>query len=132
MPEEDFTYRGYDIEELQKMSINEFKEVAGSRVRRKIDRGFDEQEKKLMEKAEEVKGKGTDTVIKTHLRDMVILPDFVGLKFGIHKGNDFEVVKIQPEMIGHYLGEFTMTRKKVEHGGPGIGATRSSKYVPLK
>lgn len=129
---EEFKYRGYSLEELQKMSLNEFKEIANARVRRKIERGFDEEEKKLIEKAKEVKETGEDVVIKTHLRDMIILPDFVGVKFGVHKGNDFEVVKIEPEMIGHYLGEFTMTRKRVEHGGPGIGATRSSKYVPLK
>lgn len=130
--QEEFTYRGYDLEELQDMSLDEFKEIADARVRRKIERGFSEEEEKLIEKAMEVKGTGEDTVINTHLRDMIVLPEFVGLKFGLHKGNNFEVVKIEPEMIGHYLGEFTLTRKKVEHGGPGIGATRSSKYVPLK
>jgi small subunit ribosomal protein S19 len=63
---------------------------------------------------------------------MVILPEMVGLKFGIHNGKEFVVVEIIPEMIGHRLGEFSQTRKKVTHGAPGIGATRSSMYIPLK
>ncbi|PTD94315.1 30S ribosomal protein S19 [archaeon SCG-AAA382B04] len=130
--QEEFQYRGHSLEELEDMSIDEFKKIADARARRKIERGLNEEEEKLIEKAMEVKGTGEDIVIKTHLRDMIILPKFVGLKFGIHDGSSFEVVKVEPEMIGHYLGEFTLTRKKVEHGGPGIGATRSSKYVPLK
>jgi len=128
----EFTYRGYSLEELEDMNLDELKEVLGSRARRKIERGLREEELKLMEEAKEVKERGEDEIIKTHLKDMIVLPQFVGLKFSVHNGEDFEVVKIKPEMIGHYLGEFVLTRKKVEHGGPGIGATRSSKYVPLK
>jgi len=63
---------------------------------------------------------------------MVVLPSFIGHDIYIHKGNDFQRVSIQPQMIGHYLGEFALTRKKVKHTGPGVGATRSSKYMPLK
>jgi small subunit ribosomal protein S19 len=63
---------------------------------------------------------------------MIILPDFVGHKIDIHNGKEFQRVDIQPDMIGHYLGEFSLTRKKVKHTGPGVGATRSSKYMPLK
>ncbi|MEM2576477.1 MAG: ribosomal protein S19 family protein, partial [Candidatus Bathyarchaeia archaeon] len=44
----------------------------------------------------------------------------------------FVPVEIKPEMIGHYLGEFAITNKRVVHGAPGIGASRSSMYVPLK
>lgn len=70
--------------------------------------------------------------IRTHCRDMVILPEMVGLNLLIHSGKEFESIDIKPEMIGHYLGEFVITNKKVLHGTPGIGASRSSMYVPLK
>ncbi len=70
--------------------------------------------------------------IKTHCRDMVILPEMVGLTLLVHNGKEFASVEVKPEMIGHYLGEFAITNKKVLHGTPGIGASRSSMYVPLK
>ena len=73
-----------------------------------------------------------DDPIRTHLRDMPILPEFVGLTFAVYTGQSFERVEVEPEMIGHYLGEFQLTRTSVEHGQAGIGATRSSKFVPLK
>jgi ribosomal protein uS19 len=63
---------------------------------------------------------------------MLIFPEMVGLKIGVYNGRKFEIVEVKPEMIGHYLGEFSLTRVRVSHGSPGIGATKSSKYVPLK
>jgi len=75
---------------------------------------------------------GTDVMIKTHCRDMVILPEMVGLTIQVHNGKEFVQVEITTEKVGHYLGEFALTRKKVVHGMPGIGASRSSMYVPLK
>ncbi len=123
-----FTYRGYALNELKKMSLNELKEVLPARARRSLDRGLNKGEKKLLEKIE---NKDKD-VYRTHRREMIILPQFVGKRIAIHNGEEFKTIKIEPEMIGHYLGEFAMTRKNVEHSGPGIGATRSSKYIPLK
>lgn len=79
------------------------------------------------------KNKGKDSKpIKTHCRDMVIIPEMVGLNLLVHSGKEFTSVDIKPEMIGHYIGEFIITNKKVVHGTPGIGASRSSMYVPLK
>jgi small subunit ribosomal protein S19 len=79
------------------------------------------------------RSKGKDTKpLKTHCRDMVILPEMVGLTLLVHSGKEFTSVDVRPEMIGHYLGEFVITNKKVLHGTPGIGASRSSMYVPLK
>jgi len=75
---------------------------------------------------------GNAKPIKTHCRDMVILPEMVGLMLLVHSGKEFTSVEVKPEMIGHYLGEFVITNKKVVHGTPGIGASRSSMYVPLK
>ena len=71
-------------------------------------------------------------IIKTHSRDMIVLPEMIGLKIGIHQGSGFKTITIVPEMIGHYLGEFAMTRKQVKHSAPGVGATKSSLYVPLR
>lgn len=129
----DFTYRGYELDDLLDMSLEELADVLPARARRKINRGLGEEETKLLEKARGVRESGrTEALIRTHLRDMIVLPELVGLKFGIYNGTEFEVVEIQPDMIGHYLGEFALTRKSVSHSGPGVGATRSSKYVPLK
>jgi small subunit ribosomal protein S19 len=129
MPRE-FRYKGYTLEELQKMSLEEFAKITTARVRRKLLRGFTEAEKKLLKKIR--KYKGTNKFIKTHCRDMVILPEMVGMTIGVHNGKEFQQVTITPEMLGHYLGEFALTRKPVHHTGPGVGATRSSKFMPLK
>lgn len=76
--------------------------------------------------------KGKDVVVKTHCRDMVILPEMVDLTIAVHNGKDFQRIKIIPQMIGHVLGEFSSPVRQVKHGNPGIGATKSSAYVPLK
>lgn len=131
-----FTYRGYTLEELKKLPLEDFAKLLPSRQRRallRLLRGLHPEGKKLLSKVREVSKKGDgETIIRTHLREMVILPEMVGLKFGVHNGKEFVVVEIKPEMIGHRLGEFSQTRKKVVHGAPGIGATRSSMFVPLK
>jgi len=124
----EFTYRGHTLEELKDMSLDELKQVLPARARRTLRRGLNEEEKRLLEKIE----KKDKDVYRTHRREMIILPEFVGKTIAIHDGEKFKSVKIEPEMIGHYLGEFALTRKQVEHSGPGIGATRSSKYIPLK
>lgn len=123
----EFTYRGKTLEDLKKLSLEEFALLAPSRQRRTIQRGFSEDHKTLLQKV-----KIKDQNIRTHLRDMVVLPDMIGLKIAIHSGKEFMPVDIIPEMLGHYFGEFVLTRKKVAHGAAGIGATRSSKFVPLK
>jgi small subunit ribosomal protein S19 len=82
---------------------------------------------------EKLRANGTEVAVRTHCRDVPILPDFIGKKVAVHNGKEFVSVDIKPEMIGHYLGEFAMTRKTVVvHSGPGVGATRSSKFMPLK
>ena len=131
--EGEFTYRGHTIEELQALSIEEVAELLPARQRRTIDRGFGVEQQKLLETARATTPEeSAQDPIRTHLRDMPILPEFVGLTFAVHDGQEFERVEVEPEMIGHYLGEFQLTREQVEHGQAGIGATRSSKFVPLK
>jgi len=125
----EFAYRGLSLEELQKLSIDELIPLLPSRMRRSLVRGFTINQDKLFNDIE--KSKPGDP-IRTHCRDMVILPCMVGHRIDVHTGKEFQRVDIQPNMIGHYLGEFALTRKKVKHTGPGVGATRSSKYMPLK
>ncbi|HID19775.1 MAG TPA: 30S ribosomal protein S19 [Methanophagales archaeon] len=125
--EEEFTYRGYTMAKLKRMKLEELVKLLGAKQRRKINRNLRAEEEKLLEEI----SSGKDN-IRTHLRDAIVLPSMIGKKIGIHNGKSFEYVEIKSEMIGHYLGEFALTRKRVSHGAAGVGATRSSKYVPLK
>ena len=122
----EFRYRGYTLEELKNMPLDKLAALLPARERRKIKRGFTEQEEKLL-----MKLKKKDSV-RTHCRDMVVLPEMVGKVIYVHNGKEFVRVEIKPEMIGHRLGEFAQTRRFEKHSGPGVGATRSSKFVPLK
>jgi small subunit ribosomal protein S19 len=134
MPKE-FSYRGHSLASLQSMSMDEFITLLPSRQRRTLQRGLTPEQRILLEKmrvAQEDQKNGKETAVKTHVRDMLILPEMVGAKVQVHDGKQFIAVEIKPEMIGHYIGEFAITNKPVRHGTPGIGASRSSMYVPLK
>jgi small subunit ribosomal protein S19 len=124
---EEFTYRGHSVEALQQMALSELLPIMPARVRRKFDRGLSRDHEKLLANL-----RAGDGNIRTHLRDMIVMPEMVGRTFEIHNGKEFLTVEIQPEAVFHYLGEFALTRRRVSHGSAGIGATRSSKYVPLK
>jgi small subunit ribosomal protein S19 len=126
MPKKIFKYRGHTLEELQAMSMEELAEKLPSRQRRKISRGFTEGEAKLIKKLR------ADDHVRTHLRGMIVLPAFVGKTIHIHTGQEFKPVEIIPEMIGNYLGELALTRNKVDHNRPGIGATKSSAAVSVR
>ena len=131
--EGEFSFRGHTLDELQDMELEEVAELLPARQRRSIERGLTEEKQKLLEKARDAEEEATaNNPIRTHLRDMPVLPVMVDLTFAVHNGQEFERVKVEPEMLGHYLGEFQLTRTSVEHGQAGIGATRSSKFVPLK
>lgn len=125
----EFHYRGLTIEELQKLTLDELLPLLPSRPRRTLKRGLTKRQFKLLE---DVKSAQKGDIIKTHCRDMVILPEFIGHRIDVHSGKEFQHVDIQPQMIGHNLGEFALTRKRVKHTGPGVGATRGSKFMPLK
>ena len=134
MPKE-FSYRGHSLNSLEGMSMDEFINLLPSRQRRSLQRGLTPEQRILLEKlreAREAQKAGKEVSLKTHVRDLIILPEMVGVKIQIHNGKEFVAVDIKPEMIGHYLGEFAITNKPVRHGTPGIGASRSSMYVPLK
>lgn len=127
--EEEFTFRGRTIEELQQLSIDELMPLLPARPRRKLRRGISDAERDLIAKVEAA---NPGQPVRTHLRGAVILPSFVGKDMAIHNGKEFQRLTITAEMVGHYLGEFALTRGSVAHTGPGVGATRSSKYMPLK
>ena len=134
MPKE-FNYRGHSLDSLLNLSMDEFINLLPSRQRRSLQRGLTPEQRILLEKirkAKEVIKKGQAMIVKTHVRDVIILPEMVGVKLSVHNGKEFIPVEIKPAMIGHYLGEFAITNKPVRHGTPGIGASRSSMYVPLK
>ena len=128
----EFTFRGKTIEELEKLDIREFSKLASSRQRRSLLRGFTEPQKRLIEKINKTLDGKYKKPIKTHCRDIIIIPKMVGLTIHIHKGKGFEQVKIQSEMVGHFLGEFALTRQKIKHSSPGIGATKSSSAASVK
>ncbi len=136
VPYREFRYRGYTLEELQRMSLEQLIEVLPARQRRSLKRGLTEEQRKLLEKirrAKEMKEKtGKQPIVRTHVRDMIILPEMVGVTVHVYNGKEFVPVEITPEMIGHYLGEFSPTCKEVKHGEPGLKATRSSMFLPLK
>ncbi len=124
---EEFTYRGFKIDELKAMGIPELIPIMPARARRKVQRGLSRGEETLLQKFRTGGQK-----VRTHLREMIVMPEMIGKSIEIYNGKEFVKVEFQPEAVFHYLGEFALTRKRVTHGSAGIGATRGSKYVPLK
>jgi len=124
---EEFTYRGYKVDELKAMGVAELIPIMPARARRKVKRGLSRGEETLLQKI-----RIGDQKVRTHLREMIVMPDMIGKSIEIYNGKEFMKVEFQPEAVFHYLGEFALTRKRVTHGSAGIGATRGSKYVPLK
>ena len=131
-----FTYRGHGLDALMQMENDELKNLFTSALRRRIGKGISKKYKTLIEKAQKKRdnapyGEKPDAV-KTHLRDMIILPSMIGTVIGVYQGKDYVSVEIKPEMVGMKLSDFSLTYRPVKHGKPGIGATSSSKFVPLK
>jgi len=126
MAKKDTTFKGKTVEELQEMKLGDFMNLVPSRTRRTLKRGFTEEQKKLLLKVKKAKEGKYKKQIKTHCRNMIVLPEMVGQKIAVHTGKEFSVIDITYEMLGRYLGELTLTRKRVAHNDPGIGATKSS------
>ena len=125
----EFSYRGKSLEELKALSLEELAKVLGARARRSIRRGFNEETSRFFER---MRSGPPEATVRTHCRDALVLPAHVGRKVAVHNGKEFKELEIRPEMIGHYYGEFALTRRFEKHSGPGVGATRSSKFMPLK
>lgn len=132
----EFRFRGLNVDQLKNLSIEALLPLLNARQRRSLDKRvgkyMNDEKRKLRERIKNVREGDSNETIRTHVRDMIILPDMVGITINIHNGKDFSPITIKPEMIGHYLGEYSITNKRVQHGAPGVGASRSSLYVPLK
>ncbi len=128
----EFLYRGIPKEELEGLSLEKLFVLFNSRQRRSLTRGITDGKRKLIEEIKSSKAGNLKNPIKTHLRDLIVLPYMVGVTVNVFSGKEFKPVAITSEMIGHYLGEYVITNKRVSHGAPGVGASRSSLYVPLK
>jgi small subunit ribosomal protein S19 len=130
-----FMFKGYTLDELRRLSMDTFIKLLDARKRRSLLRGIPKRQKKLLEKlrkARRAMKKGKKITVRTHCRDMIILPEFVGLNVAIHNGMAFLEITVTPEMIGHYFGEFAPTNKAVRHGAPAICTTKRSQFVALK
>ena len=125
----EFTYHGLSKEELANIPNEKLFKLFSARARRSLTRGINDDKRKLME---EMKDKKNKNPIKTHLRDLIILPYMIGTTVHVFSGKEFVPITITVQMVGHYLGEYVITNKRVNHGAPGVGASRSSLYVPLK
>jgi len=131
-----FSYRGNDLKKLIDMNMDEMSQLLRSRQRRKLRRKMGTKYarfiNKLLEAKKHTAAGDKPAAVKTHLRDCIVLPSMVQSVINIHKGNGYSNIEVKPEMIGYYLGEFAVTYKRVSHGKPGVGATHSSKFVPIK
>jgi len=127
MAKKELTYYGKTLEELQKLTLNEFADLTPSRIRRSLKRGFNDKNQILLQKI-----KNNEDNIKTHCRDMIVIPEMLGKTLLVYNGKTFVKIIITVEMLGRYLGEYALTRKSVSHSAPGIGATRSSSAMSVK
>jgi len=128
----EYTYRGLSQKELESLSLDKLLQLFPARARRSLTRGINDNKRKLIEEMKAAKSGILKNPINTHLRDVLILPTMVGVTLNVFSGKEFRPVTITTEMVGHYLGEYVITNKRVSHGAPGVGASRSSLYVPLK
>jgi len=128
----EFTYRGLPQKELEELPLDKLLELFPARIRRSLTRGINDNKRKLIGEIKAAKEGKLKTPINTHLRDLIILPYMVGTTVNVYSGKEFVPVTITSEMVSHYLGEYVITNKRVSHGAPGVGSSRSSLYVPLK
>ena len=131
-----FQYRGVALDNLLDMEMSELVHLFNSRVRRKFARGLNKGANNLIRKlriAKKAAPEGTrPACVRTHLRNMIVLPEMIGSVIGIYNGKTFNQVEIRPDMVGHYLGELSITYKPVTHGRAGIAASMGAKFIPLK
>ena len=128
----EFTYRGLSQKELEGLPLDKLLKLFPARIRRSLTRGINDNKRKLIGEIKATKEGKLKTPINTHLRDLIILPFMIGTTVNVYSGKEFVPVTITSEMVSHYLGEYVITNKRVSHGAPGVGASRSSLYVPLK
>lgn len=108
-----FTYRGIDLDQLLDLSSEQLRDVVHARARRRFNRGLKRKPmgliKKLRKAKQEAKPNEKPDLVKTHLRDMIIVPEMIGSVVGVYSGKEFNQVEVKAEMVGHYLGEFSIS-----------------------
>ena len=124
-----FTFRGKTIEELKALNVREFAKFVKSRARRSILRQFQDIEN-FVNRSKKKMSRGNP--IKTHQRELIIVPDMVGMKIQVYNGQKFLPVEIVGEMLGHRLGEFALSRARIKHGKAGVGATKGTRAKAKK
>ncbi|KAJ1547224.1 ribosomal protein S15, partial [Nowakowskiella sp. JEL0078] len=129
-----FSYRGVDLDQLLDLESEQLIELVNARQRRRFKRGLKRKPMGLIKKLRLAKKNAPanekPATVKTHLRNMIVMPEMIGSVVGVYNGKTFTQVEIKAEMVGHYLGEFSISYKPVRHGRPGIGATHSSRFIP--
>ncbi|MEK6954366.1 MAG: ribosomal protein S19 family protein [Candidatus Micrarchaeota archaeon] len=123
-----FTYKGLEAEELRRMPLDKFMILIPSKIRRSM-KHMASKMRKFIEKLRKTDPKKP---MRTHLREMVIIPEMMDRRFQVYNGKDWIDMSVTIQMLGRRLGEFSIPIKMVKHSGPGIGATRGSKSVELK
>merc|ERR1712060_47005 len=130
-----YSYRGIDLDKLLDMSNQDLMELFRARQRRKFSRGIGRKTTTLLKKLRKAKREtayGEKPVpCKTHLRNMVMVPEMIGSVVGVYNGKQYLNVEVKPEMVGHYCGEFSITKKPIKHGRAGMGSTKSASFSPL-
>eukprot|EP00227_Mantoniella_beaufortii_P017476 CAMPEP_0197582174 /NCGR_PEP_ID=MMETSP1326-20131121/5461_1 /TAXON_ID=1155430 /ORGANISM="Genus nov. species nov., Strain RCC2288" /LENGTH=151 /DNA_ID=CAMNT_0043146205 /DNA_START=75 /DNA_END=530 /DNA_ORIENTATION=+ len=131
-----FTFRGTDLDQLLDMKTDKLVTLFTARIRRRFKRGLKRKPmalvKKLRKAKRETTGGEKPETVRTHLRDMVIVPEMIGSVVGVYNGKVFNTVEVKPEMIGTYLGEYAITYRPVNHGRPGVGSANAARFIPLK
>jgi small subunit ribosomal protein S15e len=131
-----FQFRGVELEQLLELNTEELMNIVHSRARRRMKRGLKQKAMGLIKRIREAKKNAgpleRPKPIKTHLRDMIIVPEMIHSQLAVYNGKEFNLFQVMPEMVGYYLGEFSITYRPVRHGRPGIGSTNSSRFIPLK
>ncbi len=133
MAKKDFAFRGKSLEELQRMNLKEFSQLCTARARRSLIKHVDEHFIKKVAKAQEsLKAGKYPKPVRTHNRDQVVVPSMIGIPIGVYMGKEFTTIEMKEKMMGHFLGEFALTRKRLQLGKAGIGATRSSTAITAR
>ncbi|AIB09549.1 40S ribosomal protein S15 (nucleomorph) [Lotharella oceanica] len=135
-------FKGKTFKKLINFKIMELYNLLDSRRKRKISRYAGRLISKKPRRLSEldfldkfkniIKTRNNNKPLKTHIRNLLVFPVFVNKKFFIYSGKSFIKIDIKIDMIGRYFGEYSPTYSKVQHGAPGIGASHSSRFVPLK
>jgi len=119
-----FKFKGKSLEELKEMDVREFANLLKSRRKRTILRQFQKIEDFVNRSKTKI---SKNKQVKTHYRDIIVVPHMVGMRIGVYNGQNFVQVNITGEMLGHVLGEFAPTRARVKHGSSGVGGTKGTR-----